>query len=207
MVRDITKLALEIYRCGEYPYCYGTFGQKWTAALRDAKRKQYPAEYARIKSLGNYAVPSPYPAVFDCIGFIRALCLVHEKNPLGAIKYHSYGKPGGCGFMDISANGAWRAWGGTNPISAIPEPTAERPVAVFMKNAKGVVSHIGLYVGTIGGKKMVVESTPPKLKMAELGSRPWCGWAYVPRKWITWADSYFGDKEPTAPPCLLIPAH
>jgi hypothetical protein len=118
---------------------------------------------------------------------------------------NSYGKPGGCGFMDISANGAWRAWGGTNPISAIPEPTAERPVAVFMKNAKGVVSHIGLYVGTVNGKRMAVESTPPKLKMAELGSRPWCGWAYVPRKWLTWADSYFGDKDTPAPPCPLIP--
>ena len=195
---DITKLALEWYYAGKYPYCYGTFGQKWTEALRAEKRKQYPAEYARIQSLGKYAVPSPYKAVFDCIGFLRALCLYHAtKNPLGNIRYFDYGKPGGCKFMDISANGAWRAWGGTNPISTIPEPTPDKPVAVFMKNSKGVVSHVGLYVGRINGVPTTLDSTPPQLRMAALAGRSWCGWAYVPQKWLTWADNYFnGNNAP-----------
>lgn len=197
---DITKLALKWYRGGPYPYWYGCFGQKPTAALLAQKKKQYPTEYAKIQTLGNYDVPSPYAAVFDCIGFIRALCLYHPaKNPLGAIAYKGYGKAGGSTFMDISANQAWRAWGGTNSISTIPEPTAQKPVAVFMKNSQGVVSHVGLYVGKIAGVKTVIESTPPQLKMAALKSRPWCGWGYVSEKWLVWADTYFEGTAAPAP--------
>ena len=211
MPTDITKLALEWYNSGTYPYWWGTFGQKPAAALLSQKKGQYPKQYRDIQSLDGYTgAIGKYPAVFDCVGFIRALCLYHPaRNPLGTIAFKDYGKKNATDsqFMDIGADMARALWGGKNPISAIPEPTPAKPVAVFMNG------HIGLYIGTHQGKKRVIEATPPKLAMSELlnrnaslgrpGTSRWEGWAYVPQKWIAWADSYFGT---TSAPARETPA-
>ena len=207
MPNDITNLAQEWYAEGEYPYWYGTFGQKPAAALLAQKKGQYPKQYAQIQSLGGYAgAVGKYPAVFDCIGFLRALCLYHPaKNSLGSIAFKDYGtkKPADSQFMDISADGACRAWGGNKPIASIPEPTPAKPVAVFMPG------HVGLYIGAYQGKKRVIEATPPKLQMSELSNRSaslgragksvWTGWACVPEKWLAWADLCFDEKPAPAP--------
>ena len=63
------------------PYWYGCFGQAPTKELMAAKRKQYPAQYGRIKSLGNYeGAIGKYAVVMDCIGLGRYVCLAkHVK--------------------------------------------------------------------------------------------------------------------------------
>ena len=58
------------------PYWYGCFGQAPTTELLRYKRKQYPSQYARIKSIGNYeGAIGKYAVVMDCIGLGRYVCL------------------------------------------------------------------------------------------------------------------------------------
>ena len=58
------------------PYWYGCFGQAPTRDLLAYKRKQYPSQYACIKSLGNYeGAIGKYAVVMDCIGLGRYICL------------------------------------------------------------------------------------------------------------------------------------
>jgi hypothetical protein len=62
--------------------------------------------------------------------------------------------------------------------------------------------HVGLYIGV--GK--VIEMTPPGLMTTTLNKREkggkWAYWAYVPEKWLCWAENvqaYLGVPAPGKP--------
>jgi len=100
--------------------------------------------------------------------------------------YTNYGKSNGNGFMDISANGARTAFKASTDFSKMPEPRPhDRPIALFMEG------HTGLYAG--GG--MVIESTPPQVRLAPLKGRGWKSWGYIPDKWLSWKDGVIRTHE------------
>jgi len=182
------------------PYCYGTRGWRMTAANIAAKKKQY--EKKDPKYIPYEGGVNPKNIGTDCIGLVCYACSIPDTkggpmgpSDMGMAYYQAKNGKEGNAFMDaLSAGGARSAWG-AKPISSIPipEPTKTHPgVAVFIKD-----SHIGLYLGN--GE--VIESTPARVQITKLnarrtntgGSAKWDAWAYVPEKWLTWAESYFGE--------------
>ena len=191
-----------------HPYCYGTRGWRMTAVNIAAKKKQYPGMAKYIPCEGG---ENSKNIGTDCIGLICAACSAPDTKggPMGSsdtgmLYYSAKNGKGGNSFMDsFSAEGARASWG-AKPISSIPEPTKDKPgIAVFMASRNGNPGHIGLYLGN--GE--VIESTPPRVQITKLKSRrttngstrQWESWAYIPEKWLTWADSYFGATNSPAP--------
>ena len=199
-MRDITALAKQFYKQygGKALYGYGMSGQAWGSTEQVFAQRTYPHIYPwkDPKRVLEIKAANP-PWLSDCIGWIRLLCM-HLPGLMepGRIKYAA-AVPGApwknlynnkaypdirTDMFDISANWARDTWG-KQSIGTIPEPTPSKAVAVFMEG------HIGLYVG--GGK--VIEMTPPCLMMTALKAREkggkWTHWAYVPAKWLRWAEN------------------
>jgi len=189
------------------PYCYGMRAWLVNAVNVAAKRKQYPGSAKNIPSEGPI---NGTKIGLDCIGAICAACSVEKSGdvmgdrPTGMSYYAARnGKPGNV-FMDaVSAEGARLAWG-AKPISSIPEPTADRPgIVVFMAARNGKSGHIGMYIGN--GE--VCEATPPRVQITNLknrrtsggSTRQWESWAYIPAKWLQYADLKWGISDVPAP--------
>jgi len=199
-MRDITALAKQFYQQygGKALYGYGMFGQRWDSPERAWAQSHYPGIYpwknpTRVAEI----VKANPPWLSDCIGWLRLLCMylpgLMEPGKISyaaAVKgapwnnlYNNTAYPEiRTDMFDISANRARDTWG-KQPIGSIPEPTPARAIAVFMEG------HIGLYAGD--GK--VIEMTPPHLRMTTLQAREkggkWTHWAYVPEKWLSWAEN------------------
>jgi len=212
-MRDITALAKQFYQQygGKALYGYGMFGQRWDSPERAWAQSYYPGIYpwnipARVAEI-KAANP---PWLSDCIGWLRLLCMylpgLMEPGKISyaaAVKgapwknlYNNRACPDiRTDMFDISANWARDTWG-KQLIGSIPEPTPAKAVAVFMEG------HIGLYAGR--GK--VIEMTPPHLRMTTLQAREkggkWTHWAYVPEKWLSWAENvtaFLGKSAPQKP--------
>ena len=192
----------------DQPYCYGTRGWRMTASNIAAKKKQYPSMAKYIPCEGG---ANSKNIGLDCIGLVCAACSVPDTQggPMGYSDtgmgyYQAKNGKSGNAFMDaVSAEGARLTWG-AKPISSIPEPTKAKPgIAVFIASKSGQPGHIGIYLGNGN----VIESTPPRVQITKLKARrstggstkQWDSWAYIPEKWLTWADSYFGVSDTTAP--------
>lgn len=139
------------------PYWYGTFGQKATASLEAAKRKQYPKYYKATDYPQQYG-----QKVHDCIGLIKGFFWT---------KYHDDMCPSYCsnGFPDLSANGYYNhCTRKSKDMKTMPDIPG---IAVFMDG------HVGVYVG--GG--WVIEARGHKYGVVKtrLEERKWTKWAYI----------------------------
>ena len=149
------------------PYWYGTFGQKATAELYAAKKKQYPELY---KSWNDF--PTQYgKRVHDCVGLIKGY--LWSDNTTSTPKYNS--------SQDVSANGMLARCKENGSISSIPDIPG---VLVFMDG------HVGVYIG--GGFVIEARGHQYGVVKTALRSRPWKWWGKCP--WIDYGET--GKQDP-----------
>ena len=110
------------------PYWYGTFGQKGSKALYDAKKKQYPKYY----TAKDY--PSQYgKRVHDCAGLIKGY--LWSATPTSAPKYNASQDYGAKGFYSHATK--------KGAISTFDKVNGR---LVFKGSAPSSISHVGVYV-------------------------------------------------------------
>lgn len=149
------------------PYWYGTFGQKATAELYAAKKKQYPELY---KSWNDF--PTQYgKRVHDCVGLIKGY--LWSDTTTSTPKYNS--------SQDVSANGMLARCKENGSISSMPDIPG---VLVFMDG------HVGVYIG--GGFVIEARGHQYGVVKTALKSRPWKWWGKCP--WIDYGET--GKQDP-----------
>lgn len=149
------------------PYWYGTFGQKATAELYAAKKKQYPELY---KSWNDF--PAQYgKRVHDCVGLIKGY--LWSDTTTSTPKYNS--------SQDVSANGMLARCKENGSISSMPDIPG---VLVFMDG------HVGVYIG--GGFVIEARGHQYGVVKTALKSRPWKWWGKCP--WIDYGET--GKQDP-----------
>ena len=149
------------------PYWYGTFGQKATAELYAAKKKQYPELY---KSWNDF--PTQYgKRVHDCVGLIKGY--LWSDTTTSTPKYNS--------SQDVSANGMLARCKENGSISSMPDIPG---VLVFMDG------HVGVYIG--GGFVIEARGHQYGVVKTALRSRPWKWWGKCP--WIDYVET--GKQDP-----------
>ena len=149
------------------PYWYGTFGQKATAELYAAKKKQYPELY---KSWNDF--PTQYgKRVHDCVGLIKGY--LWSDTTTSTPKYNS--------SQDVSANGMLARCKENGSISSMPDIPG---VLVFMDG------HVGVYIG--GGFVIEARGHQYGVVKTALRSRPWKWWGKCP--WIDYGET--GKQDP-----------
>ena len=149
------------------PYWYGTFGQKATAELYAAKKKQYPELY---KSWNDF--PTQYgKRVHDCVGLIKGY--LWSDTTTSTPKYNS--------SQDVSANGMLARCKENGSISSMPDIPG---VLVFMDG------HVGVYIG--GGFVIEARGHQYGVVKTALKSRPWKWWGKCP--WIDYGET--GKHDP-----------
>ena len=149
------------------PYWYGTFGQKATAELYAAKKKQYPELY---KSWNDF--PTQYgKRVHDCVGLIKGY--LWSDTTTSTPKYNS--------SQDVSANGMLARCKENGSISSMPDVPG---ILVFMDG------HVGVYIG--GGFVIEARGHQYGVVKTALRSRPWKWWGKCP--WIDYGET--GKQDP-----------
>ena len=149
------------------PYWYGTFGQKATAELYAAKKKQYPELY---KSWNDF--PTQYgKRVHDCVGLIKGY--LWSDTTTSTPKYNS--------SQDVSANGMLARCKENGSISSMPDVPG---ILVFMDG------HVGVYIG--GGFVIEARGHQYGVVKTALRSRPWKWWGKCP--WIDYVET--GKQDP-----------
>ena len=150
------------------PYWYGTFGQKATAELYAAKKKQYPELY---KSWNDF--PTQYgKRVHDCVGLIKGY--LWSDTTTSTPKYNS--------SQDVSANGMLARCKENGSISSMPDIPG---VLVFMDG------HVGVYIG--GGFVIEARGHQYGVVKTALKSRPWKWWGKCP--WIDYGETGKQDAD------------
>ena len=150
------------------PYWYGTFGQKATAELYAAKKKQYPELY---KSWNDF--PTQYgKRVHDCVGLIKGY--LWSDTTTSTPKYNS--------SQDVSANGMLARCKENGSISSMPDIPG---VLVFMDG------HVGVYIG--GGFVIEARGHQYGVVKTALRSRPWKWWGKCP--WIDYGETGKQDSD------------
>ena len=151
------------------PYWYGTFGQKATAELYAAKKKQYPELY---KSWNDF--PTQYgKRVHDCVGLIKGY--LWSDTTTSTPKYNS--------SQDVSANGMLARCKENGGIGSMPDVPG---ILVFMDG------HVGVYIG--GGFVIEARGHQYGVVKTALKSRPWKWWGKCP--WIDYSDNPAAETEP-----------
>ena len=172
---DKTNIGLVQYAKAQLgkPYWYGTFGQKSTKALYEAKRKQYPPHY-------QWACPNNQLGikVHDCVGLIKGYLWCDNSDDMSP-KYKS--------AQDVSANGMLEKCKTKGNISSIPELVG---VLVFM------TGHVGVYIGN--GYVIEARGHNWGVVKTKLVDRNWKNWGKCP--WIDYIEPEKKKvKEPIAP--------
>ena len=149
-----TGLVEFVNECIGRPYIFGTFGQKLTASLLDAKSKQYPKQLgaARLKKAKAQFVGKRSD---DCIGLI--------KNYLWADAADS--EPKYNASEDWSADETFKRAAEKGPISEMPE---------ILGLCVRYSGHVGVYVG--GGYVIEARGFDYGVVKTALNSRKWSHW-------------------------------
>ena len=152
---------IKCYKNSNY-YIYGTFGQKLTSSLVEAKIKQYPSFYRteqRRKNARNAV--GKYSYAYDCVGLIKCYLF----GGFGNVKYNSK--------YDLSANGMYNKCTEKGKISSIP-------------NIKGLLVWMDGHIGVYDGEKYTYECTVSggafKIVKTVAKTRGWTNWgkcAYI----------------------------
>lgn len=152
---------IKCYKHSNY-YVYGTFGQKLTSSLVEAKIKQYPSFYRtseRIRNARNAV--GKYTYAYDCVGLIKCYLF----GGFGNVKYNSK--------YDLSANGMYNKCTEKGKISSIP-------------NIKGLLVWMDGHIGVYDGEKYTYECTVSggtfRIIKTVAKTRGWTNWgkcAYI----------------------------
>lgn len=151
------------------PYWYGTFGNKATANLYAAKKKDYPKYYVSWNDF-----PTQYgKRVHDCVGLIKGY--LWSESVTATPKYNSE--------QDLSANGMRSACAERGDISTMPDIPG---VLVFMSG------HVGVYIGN--GEVIEARGHEYGVVKTKLEGRGWRWWGKCP--FIEYSN--IKDKTPAA---------
>lgn len=152
---------IKCYKHSNY-YIYGTFGQRLTSSLVEAKIKQYPSFYrnsTRIRNAKNAV--GKYDYAYDCVGLIKCYLF----GGFGNVKYNSK--------YDLSANGMYNKCTEKGKISSIP-------------NIKGLLVWMDGHIGVYDGEKYTYECTVSggtfRIIKTVAKTRGWTNWgkcAYI----------------------------
>ena len=133
-----------------HPYWFGCYGQKATAALYKAKKKQYPKYYTATDYPKQYG-----KRVYDCCGLIKAAAWVDTLN--GTPKYNS--------SQDFGATGLYNRAKKKGAIKTFDKV----PGRLVFKGTAQTKTHVGVYadgyVFEAKGHKYGVKKT--KFKMTD----------------------------------------
>lgn len=150
---------LKCYKNSNY-YIYGTFGQRLTSAVVEAKIKQYPSFYCtetRKRNARNAV--GKYDYAYDCVGLIKAYLF----GGFGNVKYNS--------AYDKSANGMYNIAREKGPIASIP---SIKGLLVWMNG------HIGVYDGEKYTYECTVSGGTYKIIKTVAKTRGWTNWCKCP---------------------------
>jgi cell wall-associated NlpC family hydrolase len=156
------------------PYWYGTFGNKATQSLLDAKKKQYPYHYGDVRM--NKYKSQLGSRVHDCVGLVKGY--LWSVSPTATPKYKS--------AQDVSANGMLKVCKEKGNIKTLPEIPG---ILVFMN------AHVGVYIGN--GKVIEAKGFNYGVVETRLEDRNWVNWGKCP--WIKYpSGNYFVACDPKA---------
>lgn len=110
------------------PYWFGTYGQKATAALYKAKKKQYPKYYTATDYPKQYG-----KRVYDCAGLIKAALWTSDVN--ATPKYNSK--------QDFGATGFYNRAKKKGAIKTFDKVEGQ----LVFKGTAGTKTHVGIYSG------------------------------------------------------------
>jgi hypothetical protein len=161
------KRALEA--CAQaWPYWYACSGERATAALLDAKIRQYPGMWTAAR-VAKARAEIGRPHVADCVGFMRWCCEMQKDREA----------------LCTNAEGL-RQKSGPQPLKTLPETPG---ALVFIPAQTGRVGHVGMYVG--GGR--VAESYNFKrVENRPLSAQTWTHWGFCP--WIDYENAKSTQK-------------
>lgn len=150
---------IKCYQNSNY-YIYGTYGQKLTSAVVEAKIKQYPSFYRTQERINNARnAVGKYNYAYDCVGLIKSYLF----GGIGNVKYNS--------AYDKSANGMYNAAKEKGSISSIP-------------SIKGLLVWMNGHIGVYDGKKYTYECTVSggsyKIIKTVAKTRGWTNWCKCP---------------------------
>ena len=157
----LLKNTIKCYKNSNY-YIYGSFGQKLTSSLVEAKIKQYPSFYRTEERKRNARnAVGKYTYAYDCVGLIKCYLF----GGYGNVKYNSK--------YDLSANGMYNKCTEKGSIKNIP-------------NIKGLLvwmdGHIGIYDGDKYSYECTVSGSSFKIIKTVAKTRGWTNWgkcAYI----------------------------
>ena len=139
------------------PYWFGTFGQVASAALLEAKSKQYPQHYTADR-MPVYKQQFG-KQVFDCSGLLKYILMTEaETKPL---KYIA--------ALDYSADSFYQKAAVKGDISTLPEIPG-----IGLHSA----GHVGLYIGN--GKLIEARGFAYGTVQSNLQNRSFQHWFYLP---------------------------
>lgn len=138
------------------PYWFGTYGQKASKALYNAKKKQYPKYYK-----WNYSSSVAGKKVHDCAGLIKGY--LWSSSPTASPKYNSKQDFGCTGFYNKAKK--------KGKISTFKKIAGQ---LVFKGNDK-TKTHVGVYIGG----NLVIEAKGHKWGVisSKLSTGGWKYWA------------------------------
>ena len=111
------------------PYWYGTFGQKASASLYNAKKSQYPKYYTATDFASQYG-----KRVHDCCGLIKGY--LWSETPTSSPKYNS--------SQDVSAKGLYNKCSKKGGMSSFDKVAGR---LVFKGTTTSSITHVGVYIG------------------------------------------------------------
>ena len=152
---------IKCYKHSNY-YIYGTFGQRLTSSLVEAKIRQYPSFYRTEQRRRNARnAVGKYDYAYDCVGLIKCYLF----GGFGNVKYNSK--------YDLSANGMYNKCTEKGKISSIP-------------NIKGLLVWMDGHIGVYDGEKYTYECTVSggtfRIIKTVAKTRGWTNWgkcAYI----------------------------
>ncbi len=142
------------------PYWYGTYGATATEELYLAKKKQYPNYYKATDFKSQYG-----KRVHDCVGLIKGY--LWSDTPTSKPKYNSK--------QDTNANGMYVYASVKGNISTMPEKAG---ILVFLKNEKGRIHHVGVYIGN--GEVIEARGHAYGVVKTKFKDRGWDYWSECP---------------------------
>lgn len=110
------------------PYWFGTYGQKSSAALYRAKKKQYPKYYKATDFSKQYG-----KKVHDCAGLIKGY--LWSAGPNSPAKYHKN--------QDFGATGFYRRCKKRGTIKSFDKKIGR----LVFKGKNTTMTHVGVYIG------------------------------------------------------------
>lgn len=161
------------------PYWYGTFGQIASEQLYKEKKNQYKTQYPPQKWTVESFTKDYGERVFDCIGLAVKGYQFNTNNDFDSDPVYN-------SKYDVSADDFIKLCTERGPYESMPDIPG---LIVYKKG------HVGIYLGKIKGKKVVIECKGHKYGTVLTDDTPWTEWGKCP--WWTyisvqsWVESLY----------------